>query len=160
CGLSILIVSEKALAQDTIRTYHVENPTRVKEIFTKINGKANGEVRLFDLDGNLVQIGQLKDDQRHGTFVDLDPETGDTVRVMQFVTNNRQGKSISYFPGGAISQESYFENNQLEGLVTSYFENGKISKKSTFQNNKPNGLTETFFPDGNTESKINFSAGR
>lgn len=149
-----------SFAQDTIRTYYDEESLHIKEILTKINGKAEGEVRLFDPNGKLILIGNLKNDQRNGPFYDLDPDTGDTLRIVNFKNNLREGKALSYFPGGSISQESTFINNQLEGMVTSYYEDGKIRDQTTFRNNKPDGLSESFFPNGKTKSKINFQAGQ
>lgn len=146
--------------QDTIRTYYDEESLHIKEILTKINGKAEGEVRLFDINGNLILIGNLKNDQRNGPFYDLNPETGDTLRIVNFQNNLREGKSLSYFPGGGLSQESNFVNNQLEGPVTSYFEDGTVRDRTIFKNNKPDGLSEAFYPNANPKTKINFSMGQ
>lgn len=156
----ILISGVSAFAQDTIRTYYDEESLHIKEILTKVNGKAEGEVRLFDLNGKLILIGTLKNDQRNGFFYDLDADTGDTLRIVQFENNLREGKAVSYFPGGNISQESNFVNNQLEGLVTSYYEDGTVRDRTIFKNNKPEGVSESFFPNGKPKAKISFSAGQ
>jgi len=158
--LLILSTFSQSFGQDTIRTYYDEESLHIKEILTKINGKAEGEVRLFDINGNLILIGNLKNDQRNGLFFDLDPETGDTVRIVEFRNNLREGKALSYFHDGTLSQESNFINNQLEGLVISYFEDGEIRDRTNFKNNKPDGLSEAFFPDGKPKTKINFLAGQ
>lgn len=149
-----------SLAQDTIRTYYDEESLHIKEILTKVNGKAEGIVRLFDPSGKLVLIGNLKNDQRNGLFYDLDPETGDTVRIVEFRNNLREGKALSYYPSGMLSQESTFSNNQLEGSVISYYEDGKVRDRTTFKNNKPEGLSEAYFPNGNPKTKFNFLAGQ
>lgn len=149
-----------SFGQDTIRTYYDEESLHIKEILTKINGKAEGEVRLFDINGNLILIGNLKNDQRNGFFYDLDPDTGDTLRILEFRNNLREGKALSYYPDGTLSQESNFVNNQLEGTVTSYFEEGIIRDRTNFKNNKPEGLSEAFFPNGKPKTKINFLAGQ
>lgn len=148
------------LAQDTIRTYYDEESLHIKEVLTKINGKAEGVVRLYDINGDLILIGNLKNDQRNGLFYDLDPDTGDTVRIVEFRNNLREGKALSYYPGGVLSQESHFSNNQLEGPVISYYEDGKIRDRTTFKNNKPDGLSEAFFPDEKPKTKIHFLAGQ
>lgn len=149
-----------SFSQDTVRTYYDEESLHLKEILIKINGKAEGEVRLFDINGKLILIGNLKNDQRNGTFYDLDPESGDTLRVVTFKDNLREGKALSYFPDGTLSQESQFVTNQLQGNVISYFEDGKIRDRTSFQNNKPEGLSEAFYPTGKPKTKINFLAGQ
>lgn len=158
--LLVLGTFSLGFAQDTIRTYYDEESLYVKEILTKINGKAEGEVRLFDIDGNLILIGNLKNNQRNGFFYDLDPDTGDTVRVVEFRNNLREGKALSYYLDGNLSQESNFVNNQLEGMVVSYYEDGKIQDRTTFKNNKPDGLSESFFPNGKPKIKIIFLVGQ
>lgn len=149
-----------SFGQDTIRTYYDEESLHIKEILTKINGKAEGEVRLFDINGNLILIGNLKNNQRNGFFYDLDPDSGDTIRIVEFRNNLREGKALSYFQDGTLSQESNFVNNQLEGTVISYFEEGVVRDRTTFKNNKPEGLSEAFFLNGKPKTKINFLAGQ
>lgn len=155
-----VILSQYAYGQDTIRTYYDEEETIIKEMYFLLNGKANGEVRRFDEEGNLVLIGHLQDDQKNGLFVDLDPKSGDTLRIIPFVGNIRSGESKSFFPGGKLKQTSTYSDNQLEGLVTTYYESGQIRDKTNFRNNKPNGLSETFYESGKQASKVNFSEGR
>ena len=38
--------------QDTLRTYHAEDTLKVKEVVLLVNGKANGTVKRYDLDGD------------------------------------------------------------------------------------------------------------
>ena len=147
-------------AQDTLKTYYDEEETLLKEIFTLRNGKAYGEIKRFDEEGNLVQIGNLKGDQRDGLFIDLDPETGDTLRIIPFVDNVRYGEAKSFFPEGKLKQTSTYLDNQIEGEVITYFESGQVSDKTNFSANKPNGLSETFYESGKQASKVYFSAGR
>ena len=149
-----------ASAQDTIRTYYDEGSLHIKEVLTKINGKAEGEVRLYDPNGKLILIGTLKNDQRNGLFYDLNPETGDTLRIVPFKNNLREGKAMSFFPGGNLSQESTFSANQLEGKVISYYEDGTVSDQTNFKNNKPEGVSEAYFTTGKIKSRINFLAGQ
>ncbi|SFB37011.1 toxin-antitoxin system YwqK family antitoxin [Algoriphagus aquimarinus] len=149
-----------AMAQDTIRTFHDEEETLIKELYFMVNGKANGEIKRFDEEGNLVQIGQLINDQRNGDFIDLDAISGDTVRIIPFVNNSRSGISKSFYPGGTLKQTSTYMNNQIVGEVITYFKSGQISDKTNFQHNKPNGLSETFYESGKQASKVHFSEGR
>ena len=146
--------------QDTLRTYYVEDTLQVKEVVLLINGKANGPVMRYDLDGKLVVIGHLKNDQRHGIFYDLDPETGDTLRQVTFQNNQREGEALSFYPDGSVRQRSNFVANQLEGELLSYFENGTLSEKTTFKANKPEGTSIRYYPNGSIESKTGYLAGQ
>ncbi len=51
--LTFLGTFSLGFAKDTIRTYYDEESIHIKEILIKINGKAEGEVRLYDINGNL-----------------------------------------------------------------------------------------------------------
>lgn len=154
------VVGSSCYAQDTVRTYYDEQSLQIKEVLTKINGKAEGPVWLYDPTGKLILIGHLKNDKRDGAFYDLDPDSGDTLRIIHFRENLREGKALSYHPGGQLSQESTFVNNQLEGEVISYFPDGKIQDKTIFKSNKPDGISTSFFPNGNPKSKTQFLAGQ
>lgn len=156
----ILVSTPQVFAQDTIRTYHDQEETLIKELYLMVNGKANGEIKRFDEEGYLVQIGHLKDDQRNGLFIDLDPLSGDTVRIIPFVDNSRSGESKSFFPGSKLKQTSTYQDNQIVGEVITYYESGQISDKTNFQHNKPNGLSQTFYESGKQASKVYFSEGR
>ena len=146
--------------QDTLRTYHAEDTLKVKEVVILVNGKANGPVKRYDLDRRLVVIGSLKNDQRHGIFYDLDPETGDTLRQVTFQNNQRQGEALSFYPNGTLRERSNFQLNQLEGEVLSYYEDGTLSEKTPFKANKPEGTSIRYYPNGSIESKTGYLAGQ
>jgi antitoxin component YwqK of YwqJK toxin-antitoxin module len=153
-------ISFLTFGQDTLRTYHAEDTLKVKEVILRINGKANGPVKRYDLEGRLVVIGSLKNDQRHGIFYDLDPETGDTLRQVTFQNNQREGEALSFYPDGTLRQRSNFVANQLEGELLSYFEEGTLSEKTPFKANKPEGISLRYYPNGSIESKIGYLAGK
>ena len=154
------LVSFLTFGQDTLRTYHAEDTLKVKELVILVNGKANGLVKRYDLDGRLVVIGSLKNDQRHGIFYDLDPETGDTLRQVTFQNNQRQGEALSFYPNGTLRERSTFQLNQLEGEVLSYYEDGTLSEKTPFKANKPEGTSVRYYTNGSIESKIGYLAGQ
>jgi antitoxin component YwqK of YwqJK toxin-antitoxin module len=158
--LLILLVSGSLQAQDTIRTYYDEEKTLIKEIYFRINGKAEGEVKRFDEEGKLVQIGFLKNNQKHGIFLDLNPLNGDTLRLTPYESDERNGRVVSFYPGGAIEQESTYVNNQISGEVNSYYPDGEIKGKTIFSNNKPNGQSIDFHPSGIISVKRNFLDGK
>ena len=45
------LVSILTFGQDTLRTYHAEDTLKVKEVILLVNGKANGHVKSYDLEG-------------------------------------------------------------------------------------------------------------
>jgi hypothetical protein len=139
--LIFAFLSILTFGQDTLRTYHAEDTLKVKEVVLLVNGKANGTVKRYDLEGRLVVIGTLKNEQRHGVFYDLDPETGDTLRQVTFQNNQREGEALSFYSDGKLQQRSNFVANKLEGEVLSFFEDGALSEKTPFLANKPEGIS-------------------
>jgi antitoxin component YwqK of YwqJK toxin-antitoxin module len=154
------LVSILTFGQDTLRTYHAEDTLKVKEVVLLVNGKANGTVKRYDLEGRLVVIGTLKNEQRHGIFYDLDPATGDTLRQVTFQNNQREGEALSFYSDGKLQQRSNFVANQLEGEVLSYYEAGTLSEKTPFKANKPEGISLQYYPNGSIQSKISYLAGQ
>jgi antitoxin component YwqK of YwqJK toxin-antitoxin module len=156
----LILVSGSLQAQDTIRTYYDEEKTLIKEVYFRINGKAEGEVKRFDEEGKLVQIGFLKNNQKDGKFLDLNPITGDTLRITPYESDKRTGRVLSFYPGGGIEQESTYTNNQINGEVISYYPDGEIKGNTTFTNSKPNGLSIDFHPSGIVSAKRKFLDGK
>ena len=146
--------------QEMVRVFYDEQQTMLKEIYPTVNGKAEGTLKRFNEEGKLILLGNLKADQREGLFVELNPDTGDTLRTIPFQNNLKHGVSQTFFLDGTIRQELRYENDQIEGPVTTYFENGQLQDRTEFSNNVPNGKSERFFPDGAVQQIIHFEEGR
>jgi len=151
--------AQASFGQDTIRTFYDEEESILKEIYFRVNGKAEGEVKLYDPEGKLIQIGFLKNNQKEGLFVDLSSKTGDTIRVTPYLADKRNGKVISYYSDGTVEQESIYQDNQIEGVVKTFYPSGALKDETQFASNKPNGESKGYFESGKLVSKKNFLNG-
>ena len=156
----LLISLSPVYGQEMVRVFYDEQQTILKEIYPTVNGKAEGTLKRFNEEGKLILLGNLKADQREGLFVELNPDTGDTLRTIPFQNNLKHGVSQTFFLDGTIRQELRYENDQIEGTVKTYFEDGQLQDRTKFSNNVPNGKSERFFRDGAVQQIIHFEAGR
>lgn len=147
--LIILLSSSFGYAQDTIRTYYDEDQTLLKELIPQSGGKAEGLMQVFDTDGKLIFKGFLKNNLRVGKFVELNPETGDTLRILPYRDGKLEGKSLSYYADGSIRQELYFQNDEIEGEVITFFPNGSIEDITYFSDGLPHGESKQYDTNGN-----------
>lgn len=119
--------------QELVRTFYDEEKRIVREVYRKVNGVAEGEYKLFYEEGSLAVLGQLSNDKKEGLFIDFFPNTQDTLRIIHYENNLKQGPSRNYYQSGEISQELHYVDDQLEGEVISYFESGITRQKATFK---------------------------
>jgi hypothetical protein len=89
--------------------WDVKTGKRITEV-----GKEFDQVMSADIspDHKLVVIGSLKNEQRHGIFYDLDPETGDTLRQVTFQNNQREGETLSFLEEAQPGDLAFFDNEE------------------------------------------------
>ncbi|WP_373398055.1 hypothetical protein V8V91_26900 [Algoriphagus halophilus] len=63
-----LLINSSVFGQDTVRTYYSGDFPTLKEVYIKVNGVAQGVVKRYDEERNLILIGHLKDDKKEGLF--------------------------------------------------------------------------------------------
>jgi antitoxin component YwqK of YwqJK toxin-antitoxin module len=56
------------------------------------------------------------------------------------------GKSLSYYPGGEVSEEHTWEMDSREGPWIQYFEDETVRLKGNYLNNMLNGTYEVYYP--------------
>ena len=154
-----VLVFSPILAQIQVKTYYDEDSLKLREEYELVNGVPQGLYKLYYEDGGLALKGQLKEGKKEGLFVDYYPHSDDTLRVMYYVNNLREGPSKNYFQSGKISQELTFVKNLIEGEVITYHENGKIKQKSGFEKNQPEGWSYYFDEDEKLIEKAYYKSG-
>lgn len=69
------------------------------------------------------------------------------------------GKCESFYPSGKLKVSKNFNDGKLEGKMLSYFENGQISEVMEFITNFQTGLQTNFNPQGDTIYHALFKRG-
>ncbi|WP_375583605.1 toxin-antitoxin system YwqK family antitoxin [Cyclobacterium xiamenense] len=160
-GLAILQVGwvpMPALAQVEVSYYDAEN-NQVKERYETQDGLPHGRYQRYDPFGNLTQVGQFLDGEKTGLFVELHPQSGDTLKITPYLADQVQGEVVSFYPSGQIAQRAFFQNGLLQGVLESFFPSGEIKGRVDFREGKPHGIQETFYSNGQVQERTTFDQG-
>jgi antitoxin component YwqK of YwqJK toxin-antitoxin module len=98
-----------------------------------VKGMREGVARFFSLNGQLqTQITFLKD-QEDGPCVVYDPTTGATLKTQVYSKGMLTGKSLSYYPDGAVMIQQTFKNGLLEDHEIYFYEDGIIQQITAYE---------------------------
>ena len=93
-----------------------------------VNGRKNGEFKLYNESGKLEIEG--------------------------FIENNRNtGLWKYYYPDGQLESEGYFKNDLADSNWVWYYENGIVKERSVFKEGKRNGRSSRYDEKGNIISE-------
>ena len=97
--------------------------TKLLKSTSYVNGKKNGDSKVYAYDGTLLQHFKYKDDKLEGEFIEY---SKDLVHSMgHFKDGLKDGEFTTFYPDGKIHIQSKFKNNkQVEWK--SFDENGKV----------------------------------
>jgi len=119
-------------------------PAVIKEFNTK-NDIA--EVKYYTIKGKLVSEGKMDGKDRIGEWLYY-PEKSNNVMTRESYKNGKlEGKKITYYLNGKITEESNYLNGLLEGESNNYSPDGVLLKKLQYRNNLLVG--EAFYYDAN-----------
>ena len=124
-----------------------DKPTAVKE-YNEENNKAN--VKYFTIKGKLVSEGMMEGQNRIGEWLYFHEKSKAVMTRENYVNGKLDGKKITYYPNGIVTEELSFKNGVMEGENNYYSPEGILIKKLQYRNNELQG--EAFYYDafGNT----------
>ncbi|RZK56132.1 MAG: toxin-antitoxin system YwqK family antitoxin [Pedobacter sp.] len=112
------------------------------------DGKLNGS-RLTYYENGVIRT---KSNFKMGVMVDslIVYHPNGKLRLQRFLDSKsrRQGKEVSYFENGQISQLEYYVDDNEDGLSTFYHENGQIKSTTVYKNGEKNGVAKSFDANG------------
>ena len=128
------------------KIYHKNGKLWMDENFK--DGKLNGS-RLTYYDNSQLRT---KSNFKMGVMVDSLTiyHPNGKLRLQRFLDSNsrRQGKDVSYFENGQISQLEYYVDDNEDSLSTFYHENGQIKSTTVYKNGEKNGVAKSFDANG------------
>jgi antitoxin component YwqK of YwqJK toxin-antitoxin module len=72
----------------------------------------------------------------------------------------RQGRFVSYHPGGAVQSEGNYQEDMEEGLWRDYYENGVVASEGTYHRGKEHGRWRFWGEDGTLEEEVEYREGQ
>lgn len=100
-----------------------------------VNSKKNGEWKMYFSNGNLWEIGHLKD-------------------------GNEDGEWKLYWENGKIRWHRNYKNGILDGEWKMYYQNGNTSELGQYTNGKRNGEWKLFYENGKFWRSENYKNGK
>ncbi|MBZ0326024.1 MAG: hypothetical protein K8F54_00330 [Altibacter sp.] len=119
-----------------------DKPTAVKE-YTSANNLAR--VKYFTMKGKLVSEGMMEDQNRIGEWVYYHEKSAAVMTRENYVKGKLEGKKITYYPDGTITEELNFKNGRMEGENNYYSPEGVLIKKLKYRDDQLQG--EAFYYD-------------
>jgi antitoxin component YwqK of YwqJK toxin-antitoxin module len=85
-------------------------------------------------------------------------EIDGSVRIREpYQAGKLQGKVLSYYPDGTVSEGISWVENSREGPWKQYYENGALRLECTYENDLLNGLYRVYNPDSTLRVSGNYS---
>lgn len=101
------------------------------ELF-RVDGKKEGEGRLFDAGHVLRTKGRYRNDAREGAWTTLDP-AGNTVTILNYRRGSKDGIQAYWSPSGQVLRVESFADGRPEGALYRFFPDGKPRQFCTFK---------------------------
>lgn len=100
-----------------------------------VNGKKDGEFRLYHENDTLEIEGQMKDNKNIGLWKYY-YQNGQLESEGNFKNDLVDGKWVWYYPSGKLKETGEFKNGVRDGITTTYDENGKVIYEKKFEKGK------------------------
>lgn len=131
----------------------------VEEIFLLLDKKRDGEARLLYPSGNICQKLFYNKGLLHGPTVFFSEE-GEELVHSWFVEGKQEGKSCSYWPGGALRSLLLFAGGKQQGLQRYFYSDGTIKSEISFKSGLLEGTTILYDTKGKVKREITFAGGK
>jgi len=129
----------------TFRYFHNDGSLRAELFHTPGNDTVSAV--YFHRNRQRMALGQFVNNQRVGPwrfFSDM----GVKLAENNYENGALQGKSVTFFPGGAIAETVEYMHNEKDGAWIQYFEDGSIRLTTTYSQDKLNGPFKLFNQNG------------
>ena len=123
-----------------------DKPTVIKN-FSGKDGMA--DVKYFTITGKLVSEGKMKDKDRVGEWVYYHEKSKEIMTRENYTNGKLQGKVITYYPNGKITEETTYKNGIKEGENNYYSPEGVLLKKLLYRNDQLQGAALHYDAYGN-----------
>nr|MBI1230707.1 hypothetical protein [Cytophagales bacterium] len=141
-------ISAAVYGQTREYTYYDDEESMIKEAYFLVNGQPHGPYEVYDNFGNLIQSGNLVQGKKEGPFIYLYPGTTDTLRIINYQNNLREGEAFSWHVSGELAQKATYKEDVLTGEVIAYHEEGTVRNITHFKDNVPHGNFKEYYASG------------
>ncbi|HPE82860.1 MAG TPA: toxin-antitoxin system YwqK family antitoxin [Aequorivita sp.] len=130
--------------------FYCEDCKNQPMVIKNFTGKDNiADVKYFTVKGKLVSEGKMRDKERIGEWVYYHEKSNNVMTRENYVNGKLDGKIITYYPNGKITQETTYKNGIKEGEDNYYSPDGILLKKLLYANDQLQGPATYYDAYGN-----------
>lgn len=149
-GLLFLLLTLASCETKIERSYYKNG--KVKEEFSKRNGKFVGEYKHFNEDGTISATGQFKSGIMNGTWYYY-YQNGSLLSIQKI----KEGKTIEINAWDSTGVQTIINGT---GTAIAYTSDGKLLSKISYKDNVPHGKFESWHENGIKASEIFWDHGK
>jgi len=131
---------------------------KLKENLIVVNGKVNGNVKVYYENGNLKYDTSYKNNKKDGIEKIYSPD-GKLEMEVPYKNGVKDGVQKQYSKDGKLIVEATLKNNLRNGSYKDYFENGKIENEGIYKDDKEEGIHREYYSNGKLKKEVEFKAG-
>ncbi len=98
----------------------------VAELQQYVDGKQEGEVRIFTEQGYLIKLYHIKDGEKNGEEVEYFPTRSRPKISVNWSDGKLQGEIKTWYPNGQQESQREMSNNQKDGLLMAWYREGEV----------------------------------
>lgn len=131
CGILLIvaIISSLGLVScdrtETIIQYHDSNKQRIKSKAEYKDGKLNGLMAAYDINGKLLEVGEWRQDERDGLTISFYPN-GDTSAIYNFRNGRALGEYKLFHESGSLKKMGFALDDKFVINQKNYDESGSM----------------------------------
>jgi antitoxin component YwqK of YwqJK toxin-antitoxin module len=110
--------------------------------------KLNGKVRVFDMNGILIEEEDYVDGKKDGKRIVL-YQSGVKFRETDYINNLKEGTDTIYYPSGKVYRQIEYSEDKLNGDLFQYDEIGTLFIKEKYKDGYYIGPTIYYDKEGN-----------
>ena len=113
----------------TWKYYHKNSP-KIMMTETYIDGKLDGEQRVYFKNKQLAEVSEYTAGKRNGIQV-IYAEDGALIKKYTYIAGELHGPTAYYDTSGVLLIEGNYKNDRKDG-IWKYYENGKLKERKKF----------------------------
>lgn len=129
------------------KRYYEDNTLKSVLVFSSSGSEA--EATLYYPNGFVASKGKYLNQLKEGNWQFFSMKTkGLLISEEIFVSDKRNGNSITYYPDSTVADKSVYKNGLRHGEMLKYYPSGKLNLRANYSNGRLDGKFEAFFENG------------
>jgi antitoxin component YwqK of YwqJK toxin-antitoxin module len=132
---------------------------KIQEIDYYQNGYLEGEYKVWNESGAVIEVGNYSQGKRNGALV-MYYDNGKTKKSEFYKEDKLDGLSEKWYPNGNKEFEINYTDGVLNGVFKDYFVDGKVKVEGAYLNGEYEGDLKVYYENGALKYQTNFTKGK